>query len=643
MAEKSDGLNQSEDIFSLREFVECFDLPKWVEVVGGGDLSPTGAAEQGKCNIQKGMLLMLRTLAVDSVTLSYNDVEVGKRIVHVPPNTEVKFNVELPFPDFKNPTGSRTVYKTIGDLLKVCPTFFKANALYDDPYLPAALVKSGDVFRFIRQVKHPNDRRLYLQCKDPEGNVFELPEECRGDFTAVEDTESYTLKELLDLGAVDRKLRLCHDHIKLTVSENGETGTDEEPMYSNVTGSEASNILQRIIGLPITYSGLLTFHKPKMFLVASPSERQTDIWKIPLSTDIQVKLFTTSDYEQPIIGCEKLDYASQPPPYKVYKLSELLDTYHEDFPVLATLVHYKDMPSEFNHCLEPGGEVIIHNIERHDRMLAKSGNMHFSVDRNMNGRFRKTLKKFRSLAEIKAAYSEQLNEDLHIKILQDIASDSPITYSLESGDVIKFKTLQTKMHKVKLKSKTTLSFPIINCEKKKESGSYKKIMLPEDLEVYMIELPSVSKAEGFSVDDVFRYKPELPLNVDYLADYTSLWSCLPVTSEITLTNFVKEPVALISPVPKFEEEPDEPRHVDNRVRDCLLVPARHHMMLTVKQCLGFPQGYFMFPDKNVYIDCPVEKISKDAYEELIRHNDLAYEDYEAESPCSAEAVQLPTR
>lgn len=643
MAEKSDGLNQDGEILSLSEFVECYDLPKWVEVVGGKDVSPAGAEKEGQCNIQKGMLLMLRTLAVDSVTLSFNDVEVGKRIVQVSPNTQVKFKVELPFPDFKNPKGPRTVFKTIGDLLKVCPTYFKANVLFDDPYLPSALVKSGEVLRFVRLIKRPADRRLYLQCKDPEGNVLELPEECRGDFTAVEDNESYTLTELLDIGCVDRKLRLSHNHIKMSLPENGADDNEEDRLYSNVSGSEAENMLQRVMGLPLTYSGLLTFHKPKMFLVASPSEKQTDIWKIPLSTDIQLKLFASGEYEQPFIGCEKPDYASQPPPFKMYKLSELLDTYHEDFPVLCTLVNYKDMPAEFKHCLEPGCELIVHNIERHDRMLAKSAHMHFSIDRNVSHRFRKTLRKFNSIADVKAAFPDRLTENLCIKILQDIASDFPLPYSLQSGDVIKFKTLQTKMHKVKLKSKTYGPFPVIACEKRTESGSFKKLMLPDDLEVYMIELPSLTKAEGFCIEEVFRSRPTLPLTVDYLADYTNLWSCLPVTSEIVLTNFVREPIAWISPVQKHDLD-DGPRHIDNRVRDCLLVPARHHMMLTVKQCLGFPQGYFMFPDKSVFIDCPVEKISKDSYDELERSNDLAYEEYEGESPCSnTDVVPLPVR
>ena len=641
MAEMSDGLNTDGDIFSLSEFVDCYDLPKWVEVVGGGAMNTLGARETGSCNIQKGMLLILRTLAVDSITLSFNEVDVGKRIVQVSPNTQVKFSVELPYPDFKHPKEPRTVYKTVGDLLKVCPTYFKANVLYDDPYLPA-IVKAGEVFRFIRQIKRPSDRRLYLQCKDADDNLIELPAECRGDFTAVEDTESYTLKELLDLGCVDRKLKLCHDHIKLSPSENGtDDNPVEEPLYSNVTGSEASNMLQRIMGLPLSYNGLLTFHMPKMFLAASPSERQTDIWKIPLSTDIQVKLFAADEYESPCSGCELPDVSSQPPPYKVYKLSELLDTYHEDFPVLATLVHYKDMPAEFVNCLKPGSDVIIHNIERHDRLLARSGKMHFSIDRKMQGRFRKTLRKFHSIADIKDTFPDPLNEEVFIKILQDIASDFPIQYSLQSGDVLKFKTLHSKMHKVKVKSKSYGPFSIVNCEKRKESGSYKKIMIPDDLEIYMIELPSLSKAEGFSVEEVFRYKPELPLKVDYLADYTSLWSCLPVTSELELTNFVKEPIALISPGTHFDS--DEPHHIDNRVRDCLLVPARHQMMLTVKQCLGFPQGYFMFPDKSVFIECPVEKTSRDSYDELIRHNDLAYEDYDPESPLSANGVALPTR
>ncbi|XP_045157590.2 uncharacterized protein LOC123523903 [Mercenaria mercenaria] len=636
MAEKSDGNSKTGEIFTLNEFTECFDLPKWVEVVGGKDVGPTG---HETCNIKKGMILILRTLAVENVTLSFTDSDTGvKRLVKVSPDTQVKFKVLLPFPDFKNPHMPRTVHEKVSDLLKVCPTYFKANVFYDDPYLPA-IVKHGEVFRFIRQIKHASDRRTYLQCEDADGNIVELPCECRGDFTAVEDDKSYSLKEILDLGPVDRKLKLSHDHIKMDLVE--EAGK-EENLYCNLSHSDGTDVLQRIMGLPLTYNGLLTYHKPKMFLAASPSDNMQEVWKIPLSVDIQVKEFTEREYERPITG--DAESSSQPPAYKLYKLSELLDTFHEDFPVLATLVHYKDMPVEFKHCLEPGGDVVIHDIERFDRILAKSGEMYFSIARDMNGRFRKTLRKFKSLEEIKTIYPNPLSDDLYVKVLEEIASDFPVPFSLQTGDVLKFKSLQTKMHKMKAKSKKFGPFPVIHCEKRKESGSFEKIQLPEDLEVCLHEMPSRTKAEGFTADEVFRYKPELPFHVDFLADYSSLWSCLPISSEITLTNFVTEAFAIISPVPNSDQTKDPRRYIDHRVRDCLLVPARHHMMLTVKDCLGFPPGYFMFPDKSVFIHCPVEKTSKQNYEELIRHNDMAYEDYEPESPLSTGSdIPLPTR
>lgn len=636
MAEKSDGTNKNGDIFTINEFTECFDLPAWVEVVGGQDVGPTG---HGSCNIQKGMILMLRTLAVENVNLSFTDSDTGaKRLVQVSPDTQVKFKVLLPFPDFKNPNQPRTVYETVSDLLKTCPTYFKANVFYDDPYLPA-IVKNGEVFRFIRQVKHASDRRVYLQCEDADGNILELPGECRGDFTAMEDDKSYSLKEVLELGPVDRKLILSHDHMKMDLVE--EAGNEEE-LYCNISHSDGIDALQRIMGLPMTYTGMLSYHKPNMFLAASPSDNLQEVWKIPLTVDILVKEFKTDEYERPATG-QVDELSSLPPAFKLYKLSELLDTFHEDFPVLATLVHYKDMPVEFKHCLEPGADVIIHDIERYDRILAKSGEMCFSIARDMNGRFRKTLRNFNSIEDLKLLYPNSLNDELYVKILQDVASDFPVAFSLQTGDILKFKTLQSKMHKVKTKSKTFGPFPVIHCEKRKESGSFEKIKLPEDLEICMHEMPSKSKAEGFTADDVFRYKPELPFQANFMADYSSLWSCLPINSEISLTHFVTEAVALVSPVTNSDETGSS-RIIDNRVRDCVLVPARHHMMLTVKECLGFPPGYFMFPDKNVYISCLVEKISKQAYEELIRHNDMAYEDYEPESPLSAGSdVPLPKR
>ena len=639
MAEKSDGSVKNGEIFTISEFTECFDLPKWVEVVGGKDVGPVG---NGSCTIKKGMILILRTLAVENVTLSFNDTDTGvKRIVQVSPDTQVKFKVLLPNPDFKAPQKPRTVYERVSDLLTVCPTYFKANVFYDDPYLPA-IVKSGEVFRFIRQIKRASDRRTYLQCEDADGNIVELPCECHGDFTAVEDDKSYSLKEILELGPVNRKLKLSRDHIKLDLVE--EAGK-EESLYCNLSHSDGTDMLQRIMGLPLSYNGLLTFHKPKMFLAASPSDNLQEVWKIPLSVDIQVREFTEAEYEKPRTA--DAESSSQPPAYKLYKLSELIDTYHEDFPVLATLVHYKDMPVDFKHCLEPGCDVIIHDIERFDRILAKSGDMYFSIAKNMDGRFRKTLKKFESLGDLKILYPNPLSDDLYVKVLQEIASDFPVPFSLQTGDVLRFKNFQTKM--LKMKSKKFGPFPVINCEKRKESGSFEKIQLPEDLEVCLHEMPSRTKAEGFTADEVFRYKPELPFNVDFLADYTTLWSCLPISSEISLTNFVTEAIAIISPVPKCDQTEDTRKYIDNRVRDCLLVPTRHHMMLTVKDCLGFPPGYFMFPDKNVFIHCPVEKIGKQAYEELIRHNDMTYEDYEPESPINtgsgitASGIPLPSR
>lgn len=639
MAEKSDGnSNNNGDIFTINEFTECFDLPKWVEVVGGRDVGPMG---HGTCNIQKGMILMLRTLAVENVTLSFNDTDTGvKRLVQVSPDTEVKFKVLLPFPDFKTPHKQRTTYEKVSDLLKVCPTYFKAHVFYDDPYLPA-IVKSGEVFKFIRQIKRPSDRRIYLQCEDADGNTVELPEECRGDFTAIEDDKSYCLKEILELGPADRKLKLSHDHMKMDLVEEAGNG---DKLYCNLTHSDGTNVLQRIMGLPLTYNGLLSYHKPKMFLAASPSDSLHDVWKVPLSVDIMVKEFIPNEYESPRSG--EVEHSSQPPSYKMYKLSELLDTFHEDFPVLATLVHYKDIPSEFQHCIEAGSDIVIHDIERRDRILAKSGEMYFSIARDMNGRFRKSLRKFSSIEELKLLNPNSLTEDLYVKVLQEIASDFPVPFSLQTGDVLRFKTLKTKMYKMKVKSKSFGPFPMIQCEKRKESGSYIKIQLPEDLDVCLHEMPPRSKVEGFSAEEVFRFKPEFPFHVDFLPDYTSLWSCLPITSEITLTNFVTEAIAVISPVPKFEQTTRSRNIIDNRVRDCLLVPTRHHMMLTVKECLGFPPGYFMFPDKSVFTHCPVEKVSKQAYEDLIRHNDTAYEDYEYEagSPVSGTSdIPLPTR
>lgn len=620
MAAASDGNNSSDESFTLKEFVECYDLPKWVSVVGGKDV---GSETKKSCNIQKGDILMLRTLAVESVALSFNDTDTGvKRLVRVTPDTQVKFKVLLPSPDFKNPKGKRTVFKTVTDLLKVCPTYFQANVSYDDPYLPS-IVRSGEVFRFIRQIRKKADRKIYLQCEDGDGHILELPEEVAGEFTAVDDTKSYTLKEILDLGAVNRKLKLCEDIIQRSIAADSDNA---ESYYGNLSHSSGTTDLQRIMGLPLTYDGLLTFHKPDMFLVVSPSDNAQAAWKLPLGLDINFQHFIPDDYEKP--GA---------PVQRMYKLKELIDTFHDELPVLATLVHYKDMPTEFVHCLKPGEDVLIHSIDKEDKLLAKSDDMHFCISRELNGRLRKTLRKFNSFEELKSFYVE--GDEILVKLLQDVASDWPVPYSLQAGDVLKIKSMQTKMHEVKTKSKKTFGpFGIIKCQKRKDKGGFEKYILPDDLEVTMHEIPSPDKVGGFSACDVFKFKPELPFSVDFLADYGSIWSCLPVYSEISLTNFVSESLAVISPV--IRSDADE-KTIDPKVRACLCVPVRHHVMFTIKDCLGFPPGYFQYPDRSVYVSAAVEKISKMTFDDIIRHNDMAYEDYDAEEPPSPAASGTP--
>ena len=627
MAAASDGKNNIEENFTLKEFVECYDLPKWVSVVGGKDV---GSETKKSCNIQKGDILMLRTLAVENVTLSFNDTETGvKRIVQVSPETQVKFKVLLPFPDFKDPTGKRTVFETVTDLLTVCPTYFKANVSYDDPYLPS-IVRSGEVFRFIRQFRKLSDRRIYLQCEDVDGNIIELPEEVAGQFAAVEDSKSYTLKEIIEFGAVNRKLKLSDDIIQRSiVAESDNTNS----YYGNLSHSSGPSDLQRIMGLPSTYEGLVTFHKPNMFLVVSPSNNTQAVWKMPLGLDINVQHFIPDEYEKP--GA---------PVQRMYKLKELLDTFHDELPVLATLVHYKDMPSEFVHCLKPGDDVVIHKIDREDKLLAKSDDMHFCISKELNGRLRKTLRKFNSFEEIKSFYIE--GDEILVKIMQDVASDWPVPYSLPAGSVLKIKSMQSKMHEIKTKSKKTFGpFGVIRCQKRKDKGGFEKIILPDDFEVFMHEIPSPDRMDGFSVRDVFQFKPELPFSVDFLADYASLWSCLPICSEISLTNFISESLAIISPVIKSDADD---KAIDPKVRACLCVPVRHQVMFTVKDCLGFPPGYFQYPDRSLYVSAAAEKISKVNFDDILRHNDMAYEDYDAEPPFpsrtpNGSSIPLPVR
>ncbi|KAK3601481.1 hypothetical protein CHS0354_027624 [Potamilus streckersoni] len=611
MAASSDGVKNAGNMCSLAEFVEIYDLPQWVSVLGGSELSTSK-------NIRKGDILLIHTLAVETIALSYTDPDTNQiRTLDVPADANVRFQI-LP-PESKK-DGKFAVFTCVKDLLKVCPTYFKVNSVDESPNLPETF-KPGEIFRFIKRSRRADNKQVYLQCEDASGNILELPFDCRGNFTVVPDDRLFTIKEILQLGAVPRSLKLSSVQLQL-----GSQGASEAAIYGNLLTPDGSDIFHRIMGIPLTYSGILTLHQPKLFLVVSSQENMDMKQKLPLEADIIVRSYSSDDYEAP--GGNSLR--------EMLTLEEVMNRFGDDLPMLATVIHYKNIPSEFRAYLPPGQDVIIHKIEKADRLLAESRNVYFSIAKTLKGHFRDTLKSMYSMKEM-----AELGTHKDVKVLQDVASDYPKPFSLQAGDVIRLKSQELIEYKMKRGRKTFGAFDVYKCEKRISEKKYEKLLLPKDLEICMHEIPSKEKESGFPASDVFRLEITLPRSVDFLADYTTLWTCLPINSEITLNRFVSEKFVVISPVQK--DDKSGRCCIDAKLEACLLVPLRHHLVLAVKNHLGFPPEYFQFPDRNEYVTLDAERIEKKTYDSLIRHSDNEYEDYEATGSDSGVDEAVVTR
>ncbi|KAL5021293.1 hypothetical protein ScPMuIL_000448 [Solemya velum] len=608
----------------LEEFVEYYDLPKWVTVKSDKGLSVRSRNPRFK----PGDMLLLRTLAVETVKLSFYDSDAGsKREVRVPPDSNVKFNVAVP-----NSSGNKSDarYETVSELIKDCPTCFQANVMYDDPYLPAIL-RSGEKFRYIRRLRS-KEGNVCLECENEDGNILQLPKSCKGDFSQILDTKSYTLKELIELSPVSRKLRFAEDNMKLIHSQqiapvDDATKKEDEHFYSNVERHCGNDILQRITGLSLDYRGIIEMGKPDLFLVVSPCGNLDVRWKLSIGLDIRLE---EVDVEK-VKGLQQYDQL----PVKIYTLEKFLEQFECDLPVSAKIVNYEHMPHEFQDYLVDSMDVVIHRTDRNDSVLARTRRHYYIVKENLRGNFRKAVRKYTSLKELK-----DLNEkNVTVKIMQDVASDFPNHFALHAGDILTFHSFESYIYKMRNGLRTYGACKVIKCERLLENFKYEKLKLPEDLEIFMFEVPTGERPEGFSALDLLYERPELPKRVDYLSHEKYRECVLPVDQEISLEYFVGDPIAIISPLPpKMKSKTGSA--IDPKVEYCIQIPYRHEMTLTLKDKLEFPPGYFQLPAQVFWKSLPVEKISAEVFEKLVNFEQQAYEGYEKASSTASSDVLL---
>lgn len=588
---------------TLREVTDNYTFPRCVKVVGGND----SKSLYRRTGVKSGDFIYLHTIAVETVTLSYKkDAKSAPRLVHkIPADCDLKFRIIPPRNhDIKNPK----VFPTVKDLLDVLPTKFQANLRFDDPYLPA-IFKPGEVFRFRRKTRCPVDGQDFLECEDESGTILQLPGCCRGDFTVIEDERTYTLQEIVSFGPITRKLILCTDDMKIDKQDGTDDTNDDFNDHTYTNFSSKDILFSKITGMPLNFKGIITLQRPEVFIMASPRDNLEVKWKLDLNLDINVLPTDDIDYEEPLT--------------KEFVLDSFMKEHEAELPVTASITRYKSVPTAFRKHIQRL-EVILHRIELQTRLLGKTNNDFYCIPRHTPGRFRVALKRFQCIEDIL-----DFGRDLHVKVLEEIATDVPSYFSLKSGDVLLFTDFNIYTRKIKYSKKNTIEFLVVNCIQRLQDGSELKIDIPADFELSCIQIPPPGAEEGFAVKDVFSGLIKLPISVDYLP-IEGASSCIRFDREITLEHLVSDPCVLVTPVPTTKQRRQS--GLESKTDACLRVPIRHKVFLKLREKLNFPPNYFRLPPKSRWTSSNVESMKEEEYKKLARFSDQAYEDCEVPAP-----------
>lgn len=574
-------------VFTLKDFTECYTPPRTFKVLGGRGLY----SNTHTTALRVGDSLYLHTLAVEWICLSFFDADTGvRRDVKVPPDSQVRFNIV-----HKTQETFERIYTTVADLLEVWPTLFQANYGHEDNYLPQ-IFKKGERFKFIRRAQNPNDRNLYLECEDESGSVLTLPSTCRGDFTVLDDPKSYTLQEIVSFGGTERKIKLSAENIQLTaVNEH------EYSFYTNVGNND--DILSKLTGLPLTYKGLITMQKPKFYVIVSPQDNHDVKWKISLEEEVEV-MDQLDDYL---------------PATRDMLLSEFVDNFELDLPVIARVSSYNNKIPQFQNHISPGKEVIVHRVDKDvDRILASTQSETYCLGSDVKGKFRKSSRRFKSVQEVL-----ETREKIKLQVSEEIACDFPEPFCLKCGSILKCTNFNIQNIKIRYGKKIYGECSVVQWEIFGEIDERGIIRLPADLEVAMVEILD----DDFDVANVLQYRLDLPV------DAISLGSdnFLPFDQSICFEHYVSDPLVLISTIPE-----NNVSGLDAKINLCLIVPLRHELTLHLRERLHFPPSYFILPRRAKWLSTGAEKITRDTYNSLIQYNDQAYEDYH----CKGENVQV---
>ncbi|ESO94447.1 hypothetical protein LOTGIDRAFT_232294 [Lottia gigantea] len=595
---KPDHLDEME----LRDFVRKYDLPKTVSIAKGSYIN-------GDIRVAQGDILLIRSDFPKCISLSVHDA-ISKNDIVVSCDCQVKFRVLPPRDTNSESERQSAMYPTIYDLLRDCPTYFQATADFDQPYLPGVSIKSGDTFRFGRIIPSGDHEHVRLECIDEGDKIVRLPGNCRGYFQSLADETTYTLRELVSMAKVSRRLKISSENTKLQLvnNENIEASRGEKPKGSTPYSDTEVKSSGRpsLTGLPLTFKGVMRLNISETTLEVSPWNDLDVRWYIPNDSKISVRLYAPDDYEVPVLAQQK---------HPSMQLSEFVIRY-DQFPIEATLMNCNDIPRDFICYLRNVSDVIVHKVTTLPCLIVKSSKKeYFIVTPNVHVTFADYPRSYRFVFELaECAIGSQ------VRVMEDVAGDFPAPYSLRYGDVIKITS--NKPMAMKKKKGSVPEYKVLSCERLNDHGVFSKLTLPIDLEVQMFELADMSAQKLYKLPDILSKKQGRAPGLVSVMEEDKM-NRLPLPPVVEMVQVFQDEVVLVSPLRRTEEGNIEPL-----VKNCLAIPTRHSLFVSYNKTLDLPKDYFVLPRSKHRKNILVEQISVRKFKELQRRHiqSASYED-----------------